>query len=79
MDRVAETKAAWERAQAEVQRAQAEAVEDLVRSGIRLCEVAELLGISKKELHSLCGTTPVRRTKASDRMNVSVALEAQSS
>ena len=58
MARLAETKAAWERAQAEAQRAQAEAVEDLLGSGLQPDEVAELLGISNRELRSLRGTTP---------------------
>ena len=46
--RLAEAKAAWGRAQAEARRAQAEAVEDLVGSGLQLGEVAELLGISNQ-------------------------------
>ena len=44
--RLAEAKAAWERAQAEPQRVQAEAAEDLLRSGRQPDEVAKLLGIS---------------------------------
>ena len=56
--RLAEAKAAWGRAQAEARRAQAEAVEDLVGSGLQLGEVAELLGISNRELRSLGAATP---------------------
>ena len=84
--RLAETKAAWERAQAEAQRAQAEAVEDLLVSGLQPDEVAELLGISNRELRSLRATRPDRPMKASGPMNGSeshpmngsVAPEAQS-
>ena len=76
--RLAEAKAAWERAQAEAQRAQAEAVEDLLGSGLQPDEVAELLGISNRELRSLRATTPARPTKASGPMNGSAALETQS-
>ena len=65
--RLAETKAAWERAQAEAQRAQAEAVEDLLGSGMQLGEVAELLGISKRELRSLCATRPRGRRRRAAR------------
>ena len=66
--RLAEAKAAWERAQAEARRAQAEAVEDLVGSGLQLGEVAELLGISNRELRSLGAATPARpkRTRPSN-------------
>ena len=68
MTRLAEAKAAWERAQAEARRAQAEAVEGLVGSGLPLGEVAELLGISDRELRSLGATTPARpkRTRPSN-------------
>ena len=76
MARLAETKAAWERAQAEAQRAQAEAVEDLLGSGLQLGEVAELLGISNRELRSLRATMPERPTKASGPINGAMALEA---
>ena len=76
--RLAETKVAWERAQAEAQRAQAEAVEDLLGSGLQADEVAELLGISSRELRTLRGTTPARGAKASDRTKASVALDSQS-
>jgi hypothetical protein len=58
--RLAEAKAAWERAQAEAQCAQAEAVEDLLGPGIELGELCELLGISRKELRSLRAATRVR-------------------
>ena len=58
MARIAEAKAAWGRAQAEARRAQAEAVEDLVGSGLQLGEVAELLGISDRELRSLGAAAP---------------------
>ncbi len=78
MARLAEVKAAWERVQAEAQRAQAEAVEDLLVSGLQPDEVAELLGITKRELQSLCATRPQRPTEASGPINRSVALEAQS-
>jgi hypothetical protein len=52
---------------------------------LQLDEVAELLGISSREMRSLRGTAPARPTKASgpmkgsvsDRMNASVVLEAQ--
>ena len=77
MARVAETKAAWERAQADAQRAQAEAVKDLLGSGMELGQVTELLGMSKRELQSLCATRPQRPTKASGQMNAPVAIEAQ--
>jgi hypothetical protein len=75
--RVAETKAAWERAQAEGRRAQVKAVEDLLGSGLQPDDVTELLGMSKKELRSLRAATRERPRKASV-MNGSVALEAQS-
>jgi hypothetical protein len=83
---LAETKVAWERAQAEAQRARAEAVKDLLGSGLQPHEVSELLSISNRELRGFRGTTPARPTKASgpmngsvsDRMNASVALETQS-
>ena len=64
--RLAEAKAAWERVQAEAQRAQAEAVEDLLGSGLQPGEVAELLGISNRELRSLRATKRERTTKASE-------------
>jgi hypothetical protein len=66
--RIAEAKAAWGRAQAEARRAQAEAVQDLVGSGLQVGEVAELLGISSRELRSLGATTPARpkRTRPSN-------------
>ncbi len=66
--RIAEAKAAWGRAQAEARGAQAEAVEDLVGSGLPVREVAELLGMSNAELRSLGATTPARpkRTRPSN-------------
>jgi hypothetical protein len=62
--RLAEAKAAWGRAQAEARRAQAEAVDDFVGSGLQLGEVAELLGISNRELRSLGAATPPRPKRA---------------
>ena len=84
--RLAAAKAAWERAEAETQRARAEAVEDLLGSGLQPHEVAELLGISNRELRSLRATRHDRPMKASGPMNGSashpinewVALGAQS-
>ena len=70
--RVAETKAAWGRSEAKGQRARAGAVEDLLGSGMELGEVTELLGISTRELHSLCATRPQRPTEAGSPMNGSV-------
>ena len=66
--RLAEAKAAWGRAEAEARRAQAEAVEDLVGSGLQLGEVADLLGISNRELRSLGAAIPARpkRTRPSN-------------
>ena len=66
--RLAEAKAAWGRAQADARRAQAEAVEDLVGSGLPLGEVADLLGISNRELRSLGAAAPARpkRTRPSN-------------
>ena len=58
--RLGEAKTAWGRAQAEARRAQAGAVEDLVGSGLQLGEVAELLGISNRELRSLGAATSAR-------------------
>jgi hypothetical protein len=58
--RLAEAKAVWGRAQAEARRAQAEAVEDLVGSGLQLGEVAEVLGLSNRELRSLAAPTSAR-------------------
>ena len=58
--RLAEAKAAWERVLREAQRAQAQAVQDLLGSGLQPDEVAELLGISNGELRSLGGATPAR-------------------
>ncbi len=77
MARLAETKAVWERAQADAQRAQDEAVEDLLGSGLQPGEVAELVGISTRELRSLRATRHDRPMKASGPMDGSVALEAQ--
>ena len=84
--RLAETKAAWERVQTQTQRAEAEAVEGLLGSGLQPGEVAELLGISNRELRGLRATRHGRPMKASRRMNGSVghpmngsvALEARS-
>ena len=72
--RIAEAKAAWGRAQAEARRAQADAVEDLVGSGLQLGEVADLLGISDRELRSLGAATPARpkRTRPSNERAGSV-------
>ena len=66
--RLAEAKAAWERAQAEARGAQAEAVDDLVGSGLQIGEVAELLGVSNRELRDLGAATPARpkRTRPSN-------------
>jgi hypothetical protein len=61
--RLAEAKAAWGRAQAEARHAQAKAVEALVGSGLQHDEVAELLGISDRDLRSL-GTTTLARPKS---------------
>ena len=58
--------------QAKGQRAQAGAVEDLLGSGMELGEVTELLGISRRDLHSLCATRPQRPTEAGGLMNGSV-------
>ncbi len=73
--RLAEAKAAWGRAQAEARRAQAEAVEDLVGSGLQVGEVAELLGISNGELRSLGAAAPARpkRTRPSNERAGGVA------
>jgi hypothetical protein len=76
--RLAESKATWERSQAEAQRAQAEALEDLLASGLEPGEVTELPGMSKKELRSLRAATRERPTEAIRPMNGSVALEKQS-
>ncbi len=54
MARLAEAKAPWERAQAEAQSAQAEAVEDLVGSAIQLGEVARTARDVEEELRNLC-------------------------
>ncbi len=62
--RLAEAKTAWGRAQAEARRAQAEGVVGLVGAGLQLGEVAELLGISNRELRSLGATTPARPKRA---------------
>ena len=66
--RVAEAKATWERAQAEARRAQAEAVGGLVGSGLQPGEVADLLGISNRELPSLGAATLAqpKRTRPSN-------------
>ena len=65
--RLAETKAAWEHAEAEAQRARAEAVEDLLGFGLQPDEVAELLGISNRELRSFRGTTRRGRRRRTGR------------
>jgi hypothetical protein len=75
--RVAETKAAWEHAQAEARRARARAVKDLVGSGMELGQVTELLGISKREVRSLGAKRPEKPRKAAGQRNGSVAIEAQ--
>ena len=70
VSRLAEAEAAWERAQAEAGRAEAEAVEDLVGSGLQLGEVAELLGVSDRELRSLgapASARPKRRRPSDER------------
>ena len=72
--RLAQTKAALEGAQTDAERAQAEAVSDLIGSGLQRDEVAELVGVSTRELGSLRATTPAPPTKASRRIN---ALEPQ--
>ena len=73
--RLAEAKAAWGRAEAEARRAQAEAVEDLVGSGLQVGQVAELLGISNRELRSLGAAAPARpkRTRPSNELAGGVA------
>jgi hypothetical protein len=65
---IAEAKVAWGRAQAEARRAQAEAVKDLVGSGLHAGAVAELLGISNRDLRSLGTAMPPRpkRTRPSN-------------
>ena len=70
--RLAEAKAPWERVQAEAQHAKAVAVEDLLGSGLQPGEVAELLGISNRELRSLCATRHDRSIEASGPMSRSV-------
>jgi hypothetical protein len=62
--RVADAKDAWEHVQAEARRVQSKAVEDFLCSGLAPSEVAELLGISNRELRTLRKTTaaPVRKT-----------------
>ena len=72
--RLAQTKAALEGAETDAERAQAEAVSDLIGSGLQRDEVAELVGVSTRELGSLRATTPAPPTKASRRIN---ALEPQ--
>jgi hypothetical protein len=61
--RLAEAKAARDRVQAEAQRAQAEALEDLLGSGLQPDKVAELFGISNRVLRSLRGTMPRGRRR----------------
>jgi hypothetical protein len=65
--RLAEARVAWQRAQTEAQRAQAEAIDDLVGSGMELGDVGELFGISKAELRSLRVTAHERPTKGTAR------------
>jgi hypothetical protein len=62
--RLAEARAAWEAAQAEAEHLKAKAVGDLLGSGLEAGEVAELLGISERELRALRATAPERTTKA---------------
>ncbi len=73
--RLAEAKAVWGRAQADARRTQAEAAEDLVASGLQVGEVAELLGISDRELRSLGAAAPARpkRTRPSNERARGVA------
>jgi hypothetical protein len=72
--RIAEAKTAWGRAQAEARRARGEAVEDLVGSGFQIDEVAELLGVSNRELRDLGAATRARpkRTRPSNERAGSV-------
>ena len=62
--RLAEAKVAWEGAQAEAERSKAKAVRDLLASGLEAGEVAELLGISERELRASRATAPERPSKA---------------
>ena len=76
--RLAEAKAAWEGAQTEAERSKARAVGELLGSGMQAVEVAELLGISEKELRALRPTTSEKSTKASGATNGAAAPGAQS-
>ena len=76
--RLAEAKAAWESAQAEAERSKATAVGELLGSGMQAVEVAELLGISEKELRALRPTASERSTNASSGTNGAAAPGAQS-
>ncbi len=67
--RLTEAKAAWAQVQAEAHRAQSEAVEHLLDSGIQIGELGELLGISNRELRCLRARTPAPPTKPSGPMN----------
>lgn len=62
--RLAEARAAWEAAQAEAEGTKAKAVGELLGSGMGPGEVAELLGISERELRSLRAMMPRGRAKA---------------
>ena len=58
--RLAEAKAAWEGAQAEAEPVKAKAVGELLGTGLEASEVAELLGITERELRALRVTAPER-------------------
>ena len=75
--RLAEAKAAWEGAQSEAERSKAKAVGDLLGSGLGAGEVAELLGISERELRALRTAAPERSTKASGAPDGTAVPEAQ--
>jgi hypothetical protein len=76
--RLVEAKAVWESAQAEAERSKAKAVGELLGSGMQAVEVAELLGISEKELRALRPTASEKSTKASGATNGAAAPGEQS-
>lgn len=77
MAQLAEAKAAWEGAQAEAERVKAKAVGELLGTGLEAGEVAELLGIPKRELRALRTRTSERSTKASGATDGAAAPGAQ--
>jgi hypothetical protein len=76
--RLAEAKAVWHGIQAEAERAKAKAVGDLLGTGLEAGEVAELLGISERELRTLRATAPERPANVNGAARQAAAMRTAS-